>query len=85
MAEPFSIGLPRLIGGITAFVLVGFPLVGYLWETLNQLFSGEVHPGRLLISIPLLIVFAGLLALLSRTVRRWEAERQERAHSPPLA
>jgi hypothetical protein len=52
---------------------------------LNQLFSGEVHPGRLLISIPLLIVFAGLLALLSRTVRRWEAERQERAHSPPLA
>jgi hypothetical protein len=79
MSESTPIGLPRLIIGIAVFVLVGSPMVGYLWETLNQLLAGEVHPGRLLVSLPLLVVLAGVLMLLSQFVRRWEGEGQARA------
>lgn len=53
------------------FVVVGFPLVGYLWETLNQVMSADVNPGRVLISIPVLLALAGWVALLARRVRRW--------------
>ena len=79
MSESTTIRLPRLIVGIAAFVLAGSPLVGYLWETLNELFAGVVRPGRLLLSLPALIVFVALLVLLARVVRGWEGERQERA------
>jgi hypothetical protein len=53
--------------------LVGFPMVAYLWDTLNGLLAGEVHRERLLISVPLLLVFALYLWLLSRLVRRLDA------------
>lgn len=76
-----TIGLPKLTIGIALFVLAGFPLVAYLWETLNQLMDGEVRPARLAMSIPVVLLFAALLALLSRAVRRWEAERAEQAHA----
>ena len=32
-------------------------------------------------TVPVVLVFAALLALLSRAVRRWEAERAEQAHA----
>lgn len=72
-----TVSLPKLILGIGLFVLLGFPLVAYLWETLNQLMGGEVHAGRLLLSLPAVLLLAGLLLVLGRTVRRWEAERLE--------
>ena len=75
MAHDQNISLPKLIAGIAAFVLVGFPLVGYLWETLNQLMAGNVRRGRLAVSLPLLLLLAVLLFMLARTVRGWEAER----------
>ncbi len=76
-----TISLPKLIIGIALFVLAGFPLVAYLWETLNQLMGGEVRPARLALTVPVVLVFAALLALLSRAVRGWEAERVEQAHA----
>ena len=76
-----TISLPRLAVGIALFVLAGFPLVAYLWETLNQLMGGEVHPFRLLLTVPVALLLAGVLRLLSHAVGRWEAERSERAHA----
>ena len=76
MTGSATLSLPRLIGWIALFVLVGFPLVGYLWETLNVLLAGVVQPTRLVISVPVLLVLAGVLMLLSRAVRGWEAERR---------
>jgi hypothetical protein len=76
-----TISVPRLAGGIALFVLVGFPLVAYLWETLNQLMGGEVRPLRLLLTLPVVLLLTGVLRLLSRAVRRWEAERVEHAHA----
>lgn len=84
MTQQSSLSLGKLILGIAVFTAAGIPLVGYLWETLNQLLAGQVNPHRLLISLPLLLLLAGLLVLVSRTVRSWEAERVDRV-SPPRA
>jgi hypothetical protein len=52
---------------LTAVIMVGTPLVAYLWETLNQLLAAQVNPRRLLISAPLLVVFLALLWFGGRT------------------
>ena len=77
---PSILSLPKLTAGIALFVLSGFPLVAYLWETLNQLMGGEVRPARLALSVPVALLLAGVLVLLARTVRRWEARRAEQVH-----
>ncbi len=52
-------------------VLIGAPVVAYLWETLNQLLALHVNPTRLLISAPLLVVFVVWLRWLARQAQRW--------------
>lgn len=68
---PFSMG--KLMALMALFVIAGVPLVAYLWETLNELMALQARPVRLLIAVPVLLVFAGLLKLLADNVRRWEA------------
>jgi hypothetical protein len=63
----------KLIGGMLIFVILGAPLVWFLWEVLNGLLAGHFDGIRLLLAIPVAALFAGLLVLLSRTVRRWES------------
>jgi hypothetical protein len=75
------LSLPKLTAGIALFVLSGFPLVAYLWETLNQLMGGEVRPARLALSVPVALLLAGVLVALARTVRRWESRRAEQVHA----
>jgi hypothetical protein len=57
---------------MAAYVLVGFPLVWYLWETVNDLLTAEVHGSRLLLAVPVLLLLLGLLILLGRSVQRWD-------------
>lgn len=59
---------------ILLLVLVGGPLVAYLWETLNRLMAGFVEPVRLLIALPVLVLFALLLRFVARLVERWHAQ-----------
>lgn len=59
------------------FVIVGTPLVAYVWETLNLLVAGRADVGRLLITIPMAALLAGVLLMLARAISRWEGERQE--------
>lgn len=66
-------GLMALMGG---FVVVGAPMVYYLWTTINELLAGHFDGSRVLISLVILLIFLGLLTILSRSVRRWE----ERLH-----
>lgn len=62
----------KLIGAMAVFVLLGLPLVGYLWETLNELLALEADATRLLISVPVLALLGGLLWMLSKAVGRWQ-------------
>lgn len=64
----------KLIGLMAIFVLIGVPMVAFLWELLNDLLALEVRPLQLAIAVPVLLLFAGLLVVLARRVRRWDAE-----------
>lgn len=70
-------GFGRLFILIVGAVIVCVPLVSYLWETVNRLLSGHVEPGRLAISVPILLLFLGCLALIGRAVQRLDAELRE--------
>jgi hypothetical protein len=58
------------MGGILLQVLVGVPFVAYLWQTLNALLAGIVEPVRLMISVPVAIVFLFLLRYIARGIER---------------
>jgi hypothetical protein len=56
---------------VLGFAALGTPMFLYLWETLNGLLTGHADAMRLLIALPVLALFVGLLVVLSRVVRRW--------------
>ena len=63
-------GTGALMAIIAAFVVVGAPMVYYLWTTINEVLAGHFDGTRLLISAVVLLIFLGLLSILSRSVRR---------------
>ena len=67
MTEP-SFG--KILIFMAIFVLVGMPLVAFLWETLNDLLALQPVASRMINSIPALLIFVGLLALLSNRISR---------------
>ena len=67
-----SFGKTIVLMGV--FVLIGMPMVAYLWETINQLLALHVDPTRLVISLPLLAVFVGFLVFVSRQSAGWSTE-----------
>lgn len=63
-------GLVRLIAILIVLAIAGVPLVAYLWETLNGLLAGHVDAQRLLVSIPVLLLFVVLLGIMARVLGR---------------
>ena len=63
-------GMGALIAIMAAFVVVGAPMVFYLWTTINELLAGHFDGTRFLLSLGVLLIFVGLLTILSRSVRR---------------
>ena len=63
-----------LMATILGFTLAGGILVAYLWESVNRLLSLHFDAVRVLISIPVLLVFLWLLRSIARRVERWGAE-----------
>ncbi len=72
MTAPGAISSVRLFFTMAAYVLAGIPLVAYLWETLNHLLALHPDPMGLLIAVPVLLAFAGLLWLLIRQIDWWQ-------------
>jgi hypothetical protein len=72
MAERNEVSVGRRVVVMMAYLIVGAPIVAYLWETLNEILSGYVDARRLLISLPLLVALIILLVLLARHGQRWE-------------
>ncbi len=66
-----SLSVMRVMLQMGLVVLLGMPVVAYLWETLNQLMALHVNPTRLLISLPLLVVFMVWLRWVARQAQRW--------------
>lgn len=61
----------RLMLRIGLFVLLGSPLVGFLWETLNQVMAGRFEPLMLLGFLPAALLFWLLLRSMRRAVETW--------------
>ena len=59
------------------FVLVGLPMVAYLWETINELLALKVDLVRIGISIPVLALLIGFLAIVGRRVNAWHSEPEK--------
>jgi Na+/melibiose symporter-like transporter len=67
----FTGGQRRLMLRIGLFVLLGSPLVGFLWETLNQVLAGRFEPLMLLGFLPAALLFWLLLRSMARAVESW--------------
>ena len=70
MADRDDSSIGRIMLVILVFAALGTPMFLYLWETLNGLLNGHLDGTRLLVSLPVLALFAGLLALLRRVLAR---------------
>lgn len=62
---------------MTVYVIIGTPLVAYIWETLNLLVAGRAEFLRLVFTLPAAALLAGVFVLLTRTIARWEGERKD--------
>lgn len=64
----------RLAVAILFIVVIGIPLMAYLWETVNRLLAGVVDPVRLAIAVPVLLAFVLVLGLLRRALLGWDGQ-----------
>lgn len=58
-------------------VLIGLPMVAYLWETINELLALHADPVRIGISVPLLAILVGFLVVVGRRINAWHAEQEQ--------
>lgn len=56
----------RHLGSLGLFLLLGIPMVAYLWETVHQILALHVDSTRLLISVPVLAAFVLLWRFIAR-------------------
>lgn len=69
--------MAKLSGTILLLVVVGTPLVAYVWATLNDLLSGHFHARQVLFTIPALVLLVLLLTVIARVVRRFDAQQSQ--------
>jgi hypothetical protein len=67
-----TLGFRKLMIAMAAFVVIGTPLVYFLWTALNDVLTGRFDGRHLAFAAPALILFVVLLRYLARAVRRWE-------------
>lgn len=74
MAERDEPGVGKLLALLAVFLVVGAPMVGFLWDALNEIIAGEY--GRLIVFLPVLVVFVAFLLLFGRQVQRLDVARR---------
>lgn len=65
-------GPGKLVLLILAFVVIGIPVVAFVWDALNHLFAGDVTSRWLLTAVAGLAALGLLLTLVGRTLTSWE-------------
>lgn len=65
-------GPGKLVLLILAFVVIGIPVVAFVWDALNHLFAGDVTGRWLLTAVAGLAALGLLLRLIGRTLTSWE-------------
>jgi hypothetical protein len=62
----------KLVLLILAFVVIGIPVVAFVWDALNHLFAGDVTGRWLLTAVAGLAALGLLLMLMGRTLTGWD-------------
>lgn len=75
MADDREPGFGELLLWMTVFVAAGAPLVFFVWRFINELLAGHVRGRTALLALVALAVLAGVLTLVARRVRAWQAGR----------
>ena len=70
-----GLGMGRVLAIMIGFLIVGAPMVFYLWTTINELLAGHWDGSRFLVSLVVLAVFAGLLVFLSRVIHDLDEQK----------
>lgn len=58
----------RLLVFLAVALVIGAPLVAYIWDAVNRIVAGEYR--RLVVAVPLLVVFIVFLAVFARQLQR---------------
>jgi hypothetical protein len=58
----------RLFVFLAVALVIGAPLVAYIWDSVNRVVAGEYR--RVIVALPLLVVFIVFLALFARLLQR---------------
>lgn len=66
-------GTGGLLAGMAMFVIVGFPMVFFIWRFVNEILSGRFVLVDAGLALVFSLMFAGLLRVLASRVRRWDA------------
>lgn len=80
--HPGARGAGPVVLLLAGLVVLGIPLVAYLWESVNQLLAARVTMRRLLFSLPLLAALAGLLWAAARGLERLGTPPSDRPDEP---
>ena len=62
---------------LAATILIGVPLLAYVWETLNRVFAGHFDGRRIAITVPVGLALIGALVVAGRTLGRLAAPPAE--------
>jgi hypothetical protein len=58
----------RLFVFLAIALVIGAPLVAYIWDSVNRIVAGEYR--RLVVAVPLMVVFLVFLGLFARQLQR---------------
>ena len=67
-------GFTGLLVGMGVFVIVGIPMVFFIWRFVNEILAGYFVPVDAAMGFVFLIVFVLFLRFLGRRVVRWDAD-----------
>ena len=77
-------GFWRTLALMALFFLAGFPLVAYVWHTLNHLIAGKVYPREVLLGAVCAVLLAAVLRMMASAIQAFDAGRaREIGRNPP--
>ena len=59
----------KSLGVMALYVIIGIPMVAYIWDVLNEILALEFRTVRILIAIPVVVVLLFYLRFVSRRLR----------------
>ncbi len=65
-----SLGKSMLL--MALIVLIGLPMVAYVWETINELLLLKVNPVRIAITVPVFAVLVIFLRIVAKRLPSWQ-------------